>query len=194
MSIYTNQNCFVYKWTQLSTNKWYIGSRTAKNCHLNDGYTCSSKIVKPLILQNPNDWIRVILETGSRVDILQLEHELLKCLNAAQSEFSYNLSNGAGTFSNSGNIASVKTCALISVKAKRPRKAMSLSHRDAISKSKTGKIRGTQPDAHRAKISKAFKNKSQRLVTCPHCNKIGGAPGMKRYHLDNCKLLSTTMI
>jgi hypothetical protein len=27
---------FVYKWTQISTNKWYVGSRTAKNCYVGD--------------------------------------------------------------------------------------------------------------------------------------------------------------
>lgn len=26
-------------------------------------------------------------------------------------------------------------------------------------------------------------------VTCPHCNKSGGAVNMKRYHFDNCKAL-----
>ena len=25
-------------------------------------------------------------------------------------------------------------------------------------------------------------------VVCPHCNKIGGINGMKRYHFDKCKL------
>ena len=26
--------------------------------------------------------------------------------------------------------------------------------------------------------------------TCPHCNKIGKGPGMKRYHFGNCKILT----
>lgn len=26
-------------------------------------------------------------------------------------------------------------------------------------------------------------------VTCPHCNKIGGKPGMTRYHFNNCKYI-----
>lgn len=26
-------------------------------------------------------------------------------------------------------------------------------------------------------------------MTCPHCNKIGKGPNMKRYHFDNCKLI-----
>lgn len=25
-------------------------------------------------------------------------------------------------------------------------------------------------------------------ITCPHCNKTGSVPNMKRYHFDNCKL------
>jgi hypothetical protein len=35
-------------------------------------------------------------------------------------------------------------------------------------------------------LSKVLKDKPQRKVTCPHCGKIGGAPSMTRYHLDNC--------
>lgn len=35
--------------------------------------------------------------------------------------------------------------------------------------------------------------KPKERVECPHCNKIGGKPSMKRYHFDNCrKLLSIT--
>lgn len=29
------------------------------------------------------------------------------------------------------------------------------------------------------------------FITCPHCNKTGGARGMTRWHLDNCKLKDT---
>lgn len=36
-------------------------------------------------------------------------------------------------------------------------------------------------------ISKHFKGKKQTMIECPYCNKIGGAPGMKRYHFNNCK-------
>ena len=30
--------------------------------------------------------------------------------------------------------------------------------------------------------------KTRTEHTCPHCNKIGKGPNMKRYHFDNCKL------
>ncbi len=36
------------------------------------------------------------------------------------------------------------------------------------------------------KISEANKGK-QKIITCPHCEKIGGNNAMKRYHFDNCK-------
>jgi hypothetical protein len=50
-----NTQAFLYKWTHLPSGKWYVGSRTAKGCHPEDGYYCSSKEVKPLILANPQD-------------------------------------------------------------------------------------------------------------------------------------------
>lgn len=44
------------------------------------------------------------------------------------------------------------------------------------------------------KISKANKgkpgwNKGRKfpIVTCPHCGKSGGIPGMARWHFDNCR-------
>ena len=55
---------FVYRWTELSTRKWYIDLRARVSCHPNDGYLCSSRIVKPLIKENPADWHREILITG----------------------------------------------------------------------------------------------------------------------------------
>ena len=92
---------FVYRWTHLSTGKWYIGSRTSKGCHPNDGYICSSKIVKPLIQANPEEWRRDILAMGSAIDMRKLETELLINANAAQNPQSYNQSNGSIKFSRS---------------------------------------------------------------------------------------------
>lgn len=54
-----------------------------------------------------------------------------------------------------------------------------------ISKVHKGK---TISNEQREMISKQFKGKKQTIIECPHCNKKGGAPGMKRYHFDNCKM------
>ena len=32
-----------------------------------------------------------------------------------------------------------------------------------------------------------YSDKPKEKITCPHCNKTGGKPAMKRYHFDNCK-------
>jgi len=40
---------------------------------------------------------------------------------------------------------------------------------------------------HRQKLSVAALGIKQPLVTCPHCEKIGGARTMKRWHFDRCK-------
>lgn len=85
---------FVYKWTELSSNRWYIGSRTAKGCHPDDGYICSSKSVKPLILNNRSNWIRTILCIGNQFDMRTLETNLLTKLNAHADSMSYNRTNG----------------------------------------------------------------------------------------------------
>lgn len=34
--------------------------------------------------------------------------------------------------------------------------------------------------------------KPRAQVTCPHCNKQGDISGMKRYHFDNCKIVSAS--
>jgi hypothetical protein len=84
---------FLYRWTELSTGKWYIGSRTAKYCHPDDGYICSSKIVAPLISANRNDWRREILATGEPKYIALFETQFLTLLDAKRDSMSYNQVN-----------------------------------------------------------------------------------------------------
>lgn len=39
----------------------------------------------------------------------------------------------------------------------------------------------------REKLSKSHKGRKHRLITCPHCGKIGAVTSMPRWHLDRCK-------
>ena len=41
---------------------------------------------------------------------------------------------------------------------------------------------------HKLRLARLGKtiSKNKRLI-CPHCNKEGGASGMKNYHFDKCK-------
>lgn len=93
---------YVYKWVELTTGKWYIGARGGKGCHPDDGYICSSKIVKPLIEKNPEGWQREILFTGDPDEVFYIEAELLKKLDAKHDPQSFNKHNGDGKWSMRG--------------------------------------------------------------------------------------------
>jgi hypothetical protein len=93
---------FVYKWIHLPTGKWYIGSRTAKGCHPADGYISSSQLIKPLIKQNPTEWKREVIKTGSPEEMIKLETTLLESLDAKHNPMSFNQHNGDGKFTRTG--------------------------------------------------------------------------------------------
>lgn len=93
---------FIYKWTELETGKWYVGARGARGCHPDDGYICSSKVVRPLIEANPDGWKREILHTGDPETVFFLEAELLESLNAKDDPQSFNKHNGDGKWSMRG--------------------------------------------------------------------------------------------
>ena len=82
---------FVYKWTHIPTLKWYVGSRTAKGCHPDDGYICSSRVVKPLIVEHPSEWARTIVGVGTVDEMRELEAEILQLANAKSDPRSFNM-------------------------------------------------------------------------------------------------------
>lgn len=102
MNIYTPTIAYLYKWTNTETNRWYIGSRTKRGCHPNDGYICSSRTVKPLILEHKKQWTRTILCLGTPEYILALETRLLTAVDAKNDPLSYNQHNGDGKFTTTG--------------------------------------------------------------------------------------------
>lgn len=134
-----NETSYVYKWIHIPTMRWYIGSRTKKGCHPDDGYICSSKIVKPLILESPSEWRREIIAIGNSSDMIKLENKILIELDAKNNLSSFNMHNGDGLF----------TTARIN---------LSNEWKDKISKSNKGKIR---TDESKEKYKKANKLKIQ---------------------------------
>ena len=87
------KEAFVYIWLEDSTNKWYLGYHKGTP---DDGYICSSKIVKPMIQAHPSSWTRQIIAHGTRQAMIDLERELLVELNAKNNDNSYNQHNGNG--------------------------------------------------------------------------------------------------
>jgi hypothetical protein len=86
----TEQASFVYKWTHLPTLMWYVGSHTGD---VDDGYICSSKYVKPLVEGCKDEWVREIVDTGTTVEMLHLEEEILVTLDAKNDPRSFNRNN-----------------------------------------------------------------------------------------------------
>ena len=107
---------YLYKWTHIPTAKWYVGSRTAKKCHPDDGYICSSKEVKPMILENSSEWQREILVVGEPEYIRELENKYLKSLNAAKDPMSFNKHNADGKAGQPGIPRTESTKAILRVK------------------------------------------------------------------------------
>ena len=54
----------------------------------------------------------------------------------------------------------------------------------------TGKIYGKET---REKIRHAAILRESIIVTCPHCNKVGNGPAMKRWHFTNCKHINSVI-
>lgn len=82
-------NSFVYKWVHKPTYNWYVGLHAGT---VDDGYICSSPI-KGLIINNPNDWERTIIDFGDRKEMFDLETEILQLFDAKNDERSFNKHN-----------------------------------------------------------------------------------------------------
>lgn len=161
---------YIYKWTHTPTSKWYIGVRTKNGCHPDDGYICSSKIVKPLIKSAPDEWHREILHTGAPEDMIALESSILTELDAKNNSSSYNLQNGDGKFTTSG-------LTLPNNWVEKIRKGNSGKARDDVARENykranqkkaldpeyLNKLRKPKPPGHGANVSAATKGISKTL-------------------------------
>lgn len=194
--------CYVYKWTHIPTMSWYVGSRTAKNCHPDDGYVCSSRTVKPRILSAPNEWQREIVAQGDRDSMLTLESDILETMDALHDPRSLNrcvgvprgiagvpksdshkqklreLNLGKKHKDSSREIMKAKRAGQIICHSDETRLKMSMSHK--------GKILTEQ---HRVNISLARKKMPKVRIQCPHCGLEGGQAVMPRWHFDRCRVL-----
>jgi len=206
---------YVYKWIHIPTMKWYIGSRTAKKSHVNDGYIASSKIVLEMYNQNPTDWTREIIAVGEPAAMRLLEFQILHFLDAKNNPMSFNLHNGDGKFTTAGKNDSQET----RLKKKIAHTGKHLGEKnnfygkrhsiESIEKSKRvgpqngmyGKFGANHPkfgtkltDATKElmRICKSGDNHWSRdpkfKWSCPHCGKTGTVTSnYNRWHGDRCK-------
>lgn len=191
---------FVYKWTNNTNGKWYIGSHKGTT---DDGYVASGIVIKEAMKKYGIDnFTREILYTGN--NYMAEEAKLLEALQAKDDMLSYNLTNDTYTSGNNGNrTKSLKGLTYEEILGDERAVELKEIRSKAISgqlnpqfgkptwnKGKTytyKELYGEEKaDAIKEKKRQSMK-KPQRKVECPHCEKIGGITLMKRYHYENCK-------
>lgn len=208
---------YVYKWSHIPTYKWYIGSRTSKKAHPDDGYICSSKIVKPMILLNPNEWRREILATGTPEEMYNFETELLQLFDAKNDERSFNQHNNIYFSYEPWNKGKIGVYSIESLK----KMSLGASIRIVTDEQKI-KTSNTMKGKHAGESNPFFgKNhsdetlkyysesrtgeanpmygvkrygsdnpnygKSPKKFECVHCGKNVSLSNLNRWHNDNCK-------
>jgi len=93
---------YVYKLTDKTTGKWYIGSRISETdgCYpgeLGVRYFTSSKIVAPLFRSEPDRFLIEIMVTSEDADyVLDVEKSMLEFRNAKYDPDSYNMHHNDG--------------------------------------------------------------------------------------------------
>lgn len=186
---------YVYRITNTVDRKYYYGVRSSK-CHpKEDNYWSSSKSLKPLIKENPDQFIKKIVKMfRDRVDAINYEICLHDKFDVGANPKFYNKAKQMATghgFSYQSNLnkkLSEKTKRKISKANKGVNhplfgKTPTEETRKKISKSSKGKAVTKEA---RQNISKALQEKFKKEITCPHCN-LTGRHNMIRYHFDNCK-------
>ena len=184
------EQAYVYKWTHIPTLKWYVGSRTAKNCHPDDGYICSSRTVKPLIKANPNEWTRDIIDVGSAQAMKELEAEILQLFDAASDPRSFNKNNAK---SNAGWNKGLKGSQVPWNKGLKGsqvawNKGLAKEQQPNYGKKHPGKpwTRSEKGETMLEDLKDRNKVRNAEQATCPHCGKTGQKIAMSRFHFDRC--------
>ena len=211
---------FTYILHYLPTNQYYYGSRYAKGCHpsqLWTTYYTSSKKIKQLISEHGTDVFRAkITRTfNTKEEARVWEHKFLKKVKASNNPKWLNQHNGDGNFLNKGGLKlSVEHRKKISENNKgklkpgtkfammgnnhskgnkfsdESRKKLSISRLG--NKNRLGIKHSIEiKNLISQKTSEALKGKPKKTTSCPHCNKVGGAGNMKRYHFQFCKSLTS---
>lgn len=183
----------LYKVSDVVSGKFYVGKHGGVK---QGGYWGSGIRLKSHINKHGKTNMKYeILAIGTQEYIYDLEkayvdEQFIKnnanCLNLTKGGMGGNL---GGIPYNKGKPMSLEQKQKISI-AKigkpSPRKGVKLT-KEAVAKISLSKMGRKNSEAHNLKLSLLLKGKKLVKVTCPNCNKIGGFPAMKRWHMDNCK-------
>jgi hypothetical protein len=197
MNIYSTQfnTPYIYRLTD-NTGKWYIGSRTIKNCHpdeLGIKYFSSSKIVEPMFKENISEWKKEILYIGKeQEDVEELEGLILLVLDAKNSTMSYNMHNNS-LYNVDWNCSKAGKLGIQKMTTEQRRngglKNVSTGHLSNIASSG-----GTAYAINRMNnkdfdkiLTDKFISTAKKNGKCIYCNIETNLGNLKRWHGNNCK-------
>jgi hypothetical protein len=164
---------FVYSWRNKITNRLYIGYHSG---HVNDGYICSSKIVLKEYNENPDNFERYIIASGSKEKMAALETNILLAVDAAGSMDFYNQHNNNAGARGWNYTHSAKTKEKIRAKAigrklsRETRAKMSMARQghklspESIEKTRAAHIGSKRSEESKAKMRLAWEKRKQRKL------------------------------
>ena len=204
-----------YKITNTENLKFYIGKTYLDKW--NKGYMGSGIAIKAAVKKYPDTiWDRKILSYHLNEDDAYLAEALIVG-NVLHEDMCYNIAGGGSGVgsgskhpffgkkqSDESNLKrSISLSGQIRTKSaiENYKKAWTPERRAtqaALIKSKPGTTAGRElTDEHKLNISNAsrgekngFYGKKHPTIECPHCQKTGSVVNMRRWHFDNCKVLS----
>lgn len=178
--------------------KWYIGSRTAKNCYpgeLGVKYFTSSKEIQKDFKENPQNWIKEIIYTADECaddNVEELEGLLLEMVNAQDDPLSYNKHNNR-FMNNNWNCSKAGQFGIqkMTTEARRRgglKNGISGHNKQIASSGGQAYSKKLQEDS---KFKELVTARSRQAATvkkqCDHCSIITNRDNITRWHNDNCK-------
>jgi group I intron endonuclease len=183
----------VYKTTNLINGKQYIG----RDMYNNPKYLGSGRLLRKAIKKyGIENFKKEILQECKTIDELtRAEEYWIRLYDAANNPSFYNLldgSTGGDSLSNHPNLDSIKS------KIRNARKLQVIQHSEEtklkISEAQRGEKAYWYGKTHslesNKKRSDSLKGRIKTTMVCPHCNKEGSIAGIKRWHLDNCTVVT----
>jgi hypothetical protein len=198
MHIYPQQltTPYIYRLYDIDGN-WYIGSRTAKNCHPMDlgvKYFTSSKEIQVAFKNDTQHWTKEILYTGTPDDnIEELEGLLLEILDAKNDPKSYNKHNNEKLNKNNWNCSKAGKLGIQKMTIEDRRrgglKNGPTGHNKKIASSggKAFAKRLNEDNEFRQKVIDRSKKMAKVKKQCKYCSMITNRANISRWHDENCK-------
>ena len=188
----TSGICHLYKITDASTGKFYVGKHKGT---VQGNYWGSGVRIKHHIKKYGKKNMRYeILVIGEQDYIFEIERKYLtsefisktsNCLNLCKGGIGGNL---GGKPHNKGKTTPPEVRLKQSLaKLGKPGVRKGIPHSAETIAKLTGIKKPPLTQETRAKLSIIRAGKKQRLCKCPYCGKVGGIATMPRWHFDRCK-------